>query len=70
MFEEQEGLFEQGNDVNVGEVIGLDARIIQEVGDDLVEALGFAADDVHQFFVVFIERGEAGEFLERSGHGR
>ncbi len=69
VFEEQQGFFEKWNDVNVGEVIGLHARIIEKVGDDLVEALGFAADDVDEFFVVFIEGREASEFFERAGHG-
>ncbi len=70
VLEQQQRFFDQRNDVNIGEVVGLHARIIEEVGDDLIQALRFAADDLDEFLVVFIKRRETSQFFQRAGHGR
>src|SRR5580692_8178404 len=69
VFKEQQSLFEERNDIDIGEMIGFDARIVQKVSDDLVEALRFATDDVDQLLVIFIEGRKTCEFFERAGHG-
>ncbi len=69
-FEQQQGFFDERNDVHISELVGLLARIVQKIRDDLVQALRFAADDLDEFFIVFFEGREAREFLESAGHGR
>ncbi len=70
MLEKHERVLDQGCNVHVGERVSLLPRVIQEIGNDLVEALGLAADDLDEFFVVVLERRQAGQFLQRSGHRR
>ncbi len=68
--EEQQRFFDQGDDFDVGEGISLLARIVEKLGDDLIQALRFAADDLNELLVVVFERREARQFLQRARHGR
>src|SRR2546429_4198546 len=46
------------------------SRIVEKVRDDIVEPLGFPADNMDEMLLVFYERYEARQFLDRAGHGR
>src|SRR2546430_13156120 len=50
--------------------VGLLSRIVEKVCDDIVEPLGFPADNIDEVLFVFFERYQACQFLDRAGHGR
>src|SRR6202022_940944 len=47
-FEKRQSFLDQRDHSLLGECAGLFSRIVQEVRDDLIEALGFAANDLNQ----------------------
>ena len=46
------------------------ARVHQKIGDDVVQPLGFAAHDVHEHLLFFVQGGHLREHLHRTRYGR
>src|SRR5690242_2118932 len=70
MLKQGKRVFEQGDQVDAGELILLSARVSQEVGDDVVEALGLARDDLQQLAVFGGEIDDAArQHADRAGDG-
>src|SRR6185437_16392611 len=68
-FQQAQGFVEQQQEIVAAEVVVLVARVQQEVGDDVVQALGFAAHDVHQHLLLVVQGRHFGKHLHRSGNG-
>ncbi len=51
-------------------LVSLFPRIVQKVRDDVVEAFGFPADDVHELFLIIFQRNQTSQLLYRASHCR
>src|SRR6266850_2154213 len=69
-FHEHQGFIQEIPDVGFLKFIAFFSGIIEEVGDDIVQTLGFPADNVDEMLLVFLERHEPCELLDGAGHGR
>src|SRR5271155_617720 len=54
--EQCKGFVQQTAHVCILKFVALLARVVQKVGDDMVQALRFAADDVDQVLLILLER--------------
>ncbi len=69
-FQQRQSFIQKDGDIFLGKFVGFFARIIQELGNDFVEALRFPAHNPHQVLFVFRHRHQAAQLLYGSGHGR
>ena len=69
-FQQRQRFVQKVGDILFRKFVGFFARIIQKLGDDLVQALRFPADDADQMLFVLLQRHQAAQFLHGAGHGR
>ena len=69
MLEQQKRFLDDRHQVEIRKGICFFARIIEEIGNDLIQPLRLAADDLDQLFIVIIEGCQPCQFLQGSGHG-
>src|SRR5882724_566807 len=70
LFHQDECFVEQSTDVCFSEFVGLDARVVQEIGDDVIEALGLPSNDPNEMPFVLLKRHQTSQLLDGAGYGR
>src|ERR1700685_211314 len=68
--DQKQRFFNQSHNVEIRERIRLLAGIVQELGNNWIQALRFPADDLDELLVVVFQRRETRQLLEGAGHGR
>src|SRR5216684_269166 len=59
LFHQHQRFIQQAANIGILKFVGLLSRIVEKVRDDIVEPLGFPADDIDKMLFVFFERYEA-----------
>src|SRR5260370_12763587 len=70
LLHEHQRFIEEAANIGMLKFVGLLSRIVEKVRDDIVEPLGFPTHNIDKMLLVFLERYEARQFLNRAGHGR
>ena len=70
LFHEHQRFVHKRANVGLLKLVGLLPGIVEKVGDDVVESLGFSAHNVDKMLLVVFERNEACQLLHCTGHSR
>src|SRR5450432_449701 len=70
MFQQGQRVLEQWQQIDFRKLILLSSRVSQEIGNDVIQPLGFPSDNLQQLTVLVTKIGNAGKHAYRPGDGR